>query len=71
MGFGKFSLLGVIVFAIFVFGCSPDKISPDKIYYLPKQDIKPIEKPEPLFEEHTEGVEISKRNYVIGEWMIY
>ena len=71
MKFGKIPLLALFISAIFVFGCSTDKISPDKIDYLPKQDIKPIEKPEPLSEEHTEGVEVSKRNYISGEWMAY
>jgi len=37
MKFGKIPLLALFISAIFVFGCSTDKISPDKIDYLPKR----------------------------------
>ena len=63
-------LLLIFTVVFLIIGCE-SKIPPDKIEPIPKIDVKAVEKPEPLFEERAEDMQVSKRNYVLGEWMAY
>jgi len=59
----------IIISVLLISGCN-SKISPEDVQYIQKQDITPVEKPKPLFEE-SDAMQVSKRNYVVGEWMAY
>lgn len=55
------------IMVIFLISSCNSKTPPEDIEYIQKIDIKPVEKPKPLFEEPEEA----KRHSVIGEWMAY
>src|SRR3989338_6087855 len=64
-----FTFILILTVMLLISGCN-SKISPEDAQFMPKQDIQPVEKTKPLFEE-SDAMQVSKRNYVAGEWIAY